>query len=457
MRNCILPILLLLIALGQLQAQGIVRIAEYKAALDTATGADYAELLYKIGHSYYATNPDSGLYWSQRAVVAGELFNVRGAHKYPLAVGVNLEMLTRNSEALEVYFRGLRQATIVKDTAIQAAYLNNIGIVYGQMGRWDEARPYFRRALAKYEALQLPNRIAQLQNSLGNTYFETMKFDSALVYYEPAVRFALSTGEPYNIASKTVNYSMALGEVGQPDSAVYYGELAFKGFREVGHTAGEITALLNLAELSRLNGQLEAAERYALQGQAMAKEANLSFEYGVSFKNLTQIYHDMGRWRAAFFADQTRDSLEAARRDGQGIDKLARLEAQHQVEVEQIREEQLARERQAKLQAERQRRNLLIDFTVVGVLLVLFLGLIANRRVKLPPYATRIVGFLLLIITIEFIIVLLDPIFEPIVGENHLYKLSINVLIALALLPFHQLGMRYLRRYMAQEVESANP
>ena len=85
------------------------------------------------------------------------------------------------------------------------------------------------------------------------------------------------------------------------------------------------------------------------------------------------------------------------------------------------------------------------------MLLLGFLGLIANRRVKLPRYATRIVGFLLLIIAIEFIIVLLDPLFEPLVGENHLYKLSINVLIALALLPFHQLGMRYLRRYMARE------
>ena len=110
MRYCLIPLFLLLLSLAPVKAQQPEEIPALKARLDSASGAAYAETLRDLGLAYYATDPDSGLFYSKRALVAGWHFNVDSLYEYAIPLGINLEMKSRYNTALSVYFNGMEQA-----------------------------------------------------------------------------------------------------------------------------------------------------------------------------------------------------------------------------------------------------------------------------------------------------------------------------------------------------------
>lgn len=161
-----------------------------------------------------------------------------------------------NAERILVAALAKAEALPQKDSAI-ALTANQLGEVFLESGKNEEAEPHFKRALEIWTRALGPDdsKCAETQNKLGLCYFRQGKPDEA----EQLFQYALDALEK---------------QKGQDDPAV-------------------ATALNNLAGVRKMRGDYDAAERLYLRSLAI-KEKTLSGnspELTRSVYNLARLYH----------------------------------------------------------------------------------------------------------------------------------------------------------------------
>jgi tetratricopeptide (TPR) repeat protein len=94
-------------------------------------------------------------------------------------------------EALPFVKRALasRERTLGTNHPDVAISLNNLGLLYYDQGKYDEALPVYQRALAIYEGASGPNHphVAIILNNLARLYYNQGKYDEALPLYQRAL------------------------------------------------------------------------------------------------------------------------------------------------------------------------------------------------------------------------------------------------------------------------------
>lgn len=118
----------------------------------------------------------------------------------------SLNEATNNlDKALEYYFEGIKkiEQQPVKGTKLVWIY-NNIGVVYGKKGNFEEAKKYFDMALAGSEGPEMIDVRLLTLNNLGLVYENLGKYDKALPYLDEAIKLAQDKNLPENFARLSV-------------------------------------------------------------------------------------------------------------------------------------------------------------------------------------------------------------------------------------------------------------
>ncbi|MBX2906358.1 MAG: tetratricopeptide repeat-containing sensor histidine kinase [Taibaiella sp.] len=115
------------------------------------------------------------------------------------------EAMNSLDKALEYYFAGIKyiEQQPVKGTKLVWIY-NNIGVVYGKKGNFEEARKYFEMALAGSEGPGTIDVRLLTLNNLGLVYENLGQYDKALPYLDEAIKLAQDKNLPENFARLSV-------------------------------------------------------------------------------------------------------------------------------------------------------------------------------------------------------------------------------------------------------------
>jgi tetratricopeptide (TPR) repeat protein len=134
---------------------------------------------------------------------------------------------------LEVTKRALQIELQLGDEDTQGICLNNVGSIYMEQGKYDEALTYFQRSLELQQKLKVPSDIARSSNNIGEAYLKMGKFDKAMDNYLQALQVARNAGDKYLVAETSASMAGLFEMQGRNGAALGAQQDALKNMQDL--------------------------------------------------------------------------------------------------------------------------------------------------------------------------------------------------------------------------------
>jgi len=425
------------------------RVDEQLAILDTAlSDAVRLEASISLAFGYRIVNPDSGVAAGERALLLAQaLADTAAMGKAHNALCLNHAKRGTLDKALEEGFQALQMRQALQDSLGVAGVYNNLAAIYRQQENHTRAIDFYRTGLTYLDSTDT-RRLGGFYNNLAIAFKELALYDSSEAYYRKSLRLKSDASTDAELALTMANMVALYNDMYQLDSALTYGQNSLKILREANDYNGVGVTAGMLARTYRLLGKLPQAEQMGELALSVADSTrSLSQQMG-AWEELHKIYAALGRYPEAYQAYRAYSSAKDSLLSISTLAKRSQLEAQHDWEVAQLlkqQEEEALAQKKAEAKA---RRNQSLYTIIAAFLLVGFVLVLVQRRAHFPPWLARGVAILVLLAALEFILVLTDPLMEPYVGDNPLWKLLANLGLALLLLPLHDQLLKWFQRRM---------
>ncbi|MBI4929456.1 MAG: tetratricopeptide repeat protein [Bacteroidetes bacterium] len=188
----------------------------------------------------------------------------------------------------------LRLSEKLYDKRGVASSLNNLGYVYANFGKMDEALEYYLKSMKIWEELDDKKGIATALNELGFIYDATGRRDKALESYEKSLTIRMKLGDKKDIGYSLNNIGVEYKIMGNLDKALVYFMQSLDAWESAKHIEGISTALNNIGFCYYIKNNLLDALQYYHKGLELQKEIRNMFGVGNSLNNIGAVYHKLG-------------------------------------------------------------------------------------------------------------------------------------------------------------------
>jgi len=236
-----------------------------------------------------------------------------------------LTLLRYLDDLLIVREAALAAARHAGDLAAEGRALTNLGIVYQELRRFEEAIPCFRQDIAICRETGDRRGEGQTLNNLGLAYEGLRRFEEAVGCYEDSLVICRETGDRHVEGQVLNNLGIAFKELRRLEEAIgcYQDSLAIK--RETGDRRSEGRTLNNLGNVYRDLRRFEEAIGCYQESLVICWETGDRYGEGQTLDNLGEACRDMRQPDQA--AVCWRDAA-AAMRDAGEYEEAGRLKQQ---------------------------------------------------------------------------------------------------------------------------------
>ncbi len=227
----------------------------------------------KLGSVFYARGnyAASQQYLFETYHFFHQVDSIRDLSKVCLAIGNNYSDQGNNSKAREYYDMAFKIAPPGDHTRIGA--LLNIGIMYKSTFP-DSALFYYRKAESLIDKYGNTQEKVRLQYNIANIYVEQKKLTLALANFRKVLALCRENTILSGVARAFYGISVTQIMMNNPDSAIYYGELALKTAASTGETRLEINAIDALADYHKAKGNLSKVVELYQRARSMNDSIN---------------------------------------------------------------------------------------------------------------------------------------------------------------------------------------
>ena len=227
--------------------------------------------------------------------------------------------------------------------------LNNIGVAYSRLGRYEQALEYLQQALAIHRKLGIfgnENTQATTLNNIGTAYLGLGLYEQALESFQEALTIQRARRNRPAEGTTLNNIGVAYLGLGQYEQSLESYQQALTIFKEVGARASESTSLSSIGTALFESNQLARAEAMlyeAITTLEPLRSSELSDEDRVSlFDTQVNVYKVLQQVLIA--QNKTKPALEVAERGRARIlaEVLATRLSERQVEEIVVRSPDLA-------------------------------------------------------------------------------------------------------------------
>jgi tetratricopeptide (TPR) repeat protein len=351
-----------------------------------------------------------------------------------------------HSQALKVSFELLKHYERLKDSRRIARTLSEISNAYDELENFDESLAYQKEAY--YRILQSTDKWLQLAiiNFVGYAYLQLHQLDSSLVFYQKANEMLNSWKDaPVDFRGFTmyglgrVNYLLGNVSIATP----YYYESIRCGQNDGAlNPFNLLLSYSGIAEIFEGRAMKDSALVFyqkALDSHPQVNRVKLNI-----YKRLIRMYDGVDNNMALKYF-----KLESALRDSL-LNARKIKEAQTLLYNERERQEEIL----IKQVEERKARRQNIQYGAIGVGTISFfvLFILLSRTIIVSTRAIRIFGIVGLLITFEFINLLIHPFLERITHHSPFLILIAMVCIAALIVPIHH----KLEKWMIRKLQENN-
>ena len=193
----------------------------------------------------------------------------------------------------------LEVARALGDRHGEAQTLVNLGLVYADQGRWEEAIACYEKALETFRALGDRHGEAKTLMGLGNVYQLQGRWEEAIACYEKALEIFHELGDRHGEGATLTNLGLVYADQGRWEEAIANYEKALETFRTLGDCHGEAQTLNNLGNVYRLQGRWEEAIAYYEKALEIFHELGDRHGEAQTLMGLGNVYAQQGRWEEA--------------------------------------------------------------------------------------------------------------------------------------------------------------
>jgi predicted ATPase/DNA-binding SARP family transcriptional activator len=169
-----------------------------------------------------------------------------------------------------------------------------IAATYGAARLPERAEPYFRQAIAQFEALDDVQGLSRTLCNLGYNHTLLAQYQQAQTHLERALRYVRQTGERLFEVDIHDNLAIALFELGRYEQAQRQWESALAVCHEIGYKRAEAYVTVGLGRLALAQGQLTQAQVRLRHAIALAEEVDQPRDRAQASGYLAQVQHLSG-------------------------------------------------------------------------------------------------------------------------------------------------------------------
>jgi two-component sensor histidine kinase len=199
-------------------------------SINTTLGLRYNEdkVWYYYGLLYRYTNKFdlSETYLNKYLEFHKRQGNKKGMAVANLARSYNFSNAGNYEESAKAIAASLKIYEELKDTTWVIVSMNKLGYLMAEIGNFEEAHRYLNKAISTAKLAEIPYEEQNAYNTKAVIFDKQDKLDSALLYYTKSYKIAKEVGDDNDFYTTTRNMSGIHRELGQLDSAAYYGQQA---------------------------------------------------------------------------------------------------------------------------------------------------------------------------------------------------------------------------------------
>jgi tetratricopeptide (TPR) repeat protein len=442
-----------LLILGMLCLVSVAR-AQHRAAdslrnllSQARTDTGYAGRVYLLtclAEQYLNNSLDTALLYSGQAYkLAKKTDDPDGLSRAANIIGTVYLKAGNYSKALEYYIQKLKVDEKWNSKEMLAIALMNIAVVHTKEGNYEKAIAYTFQCDSIIETYKLARWKIYTLFNLGDMYEKSGKLDAALSYTQKAYALALKESNIDFQAAAFNNLGNIYARIGITELAIQNYKFALPLLEQVGDYAFQAESAIGLARQYQLLMRNDSALKYGLLSYEISRQQgflNRQLEAGLF---LTQLYKLKKDIQSAFNYQEEalalNDSIFSK-------EKIAR--SQFLSMEEDLRQKDLAEKR-----AEAEKARIVqLQFLTIGLVLpiLFFITLyLSNRKIK--PRYIEFLGLVSLLLTFEYIMLLIHPLVARITHHLPFYQLLIFAAIASILTPAHHRIEQWLLKLLARK------
>lgn len=427
----ILLIGVLITCFSDLYAQNHLKIDSLQNRL-LHTKADTSKIvyLYEIALQYQQFNPDTTLLYALRSYNKSIRINyLDGISRSATIIG-NVYLNAGNyAKALEYFIEKLKAEEKRNNPEIQTIAIIQIATTYQFEGEYTLAASYALRADSIIDTNKLSRLKLYSLLNLGDLYEKSDNINLAMKY----------TQEANNLAIKNKNETLrgvVLNNLGNIYAKSGNAELAIQNYKnaipllvaESDELAIAETTLGLAKQYLRINA-LDSALLYGKDSYELSKKNGFLSKQLDACIFLTKYYKNKSDINNAFYYQEEEIMLKDSIYSKDRIAKSQLLTIEEELRQKEIEEKKIeeAHDRKIKLQ-----------YLTIAILLPIFFFVtvyLSNRKIR-PKYI-EFLGIVSLLLTFEYIMVILHPLVVSITHHLPFYQLLIFAVIASILTPLH--------------------
>ncbi len=399
-------------------------LAHYKKDTNTVN------TLLKIAYAYSYYHPDSAYYYgNQGMMLAKDLHFMKGEADGMIMMGDALIKMGNFPAALGLLLRGLKLSEQIRDQYdIEFAY-DDLGLLYSDEKDFDKANDYnFKSLYLSKNTHDKKVEIGAMQ-SIGNTYYEMDKLDSALKYLNDSYKAYIDLNDKTNIHFSQINLGEVYIKMKMDKIALMNYRLALPYITKNKISEALCETTLEMAGIFQRMNEPDSAIYYGKESLAIAQDYFFTSRQLDASIFLGSYYESAKISDSAFKYLKLTIALK---------DSIFNLENQKTIQnltfEENIRQEEMAT--QKKIAYENHIRNL--QLLAIGVFIpIFFMSVLFLSRTKVKPRVIEFLGILSLLLFFEFITDLIYPYISDLTNDRPIWEMLILVVIASMLEPMN--------------------
>lgn len=394
---------------------------------DTARANIYNQLSFL----YLNRNADTSLHYAQQAMTLAQT-----SHSVLLEsailnnIALVFQQIGDNVRALDFLLQSLKKAESINDRKRMSSAMLNIGNICSELGDKRGSMVYFRKALEIRQQLKDDRGVAACLLNIGDAYEKLDILDSARIFTIMANDLATRISHKALWGISTGNLGNIYVKRGEPAIAMSYYRSAIPVLMTAGNLASVCEFSLGIAGLFEKARQLDSAVHYGKFALQTAQKGSFLSAQLQASTFLADFYKELSNVDSAYqymiMMISTKDSIF-------NEEKVRQIQSLNLSEVV----------RQQKLEAEKwemaQERKLYIQYALTAIAIIGFgmVFFILSRSVIVNEKWVRFLGILSLLLVFEFINLVLHPLLANLTFHSPVFMLLIMVAIAALLIPIH--------------------
>lgn len=257
----------------------------------------YINVLLKFSTCFYAINPDSMLFYSQKAYGYAKSIHYEKGEAEGLSIsGYFYSLMGDYAQMLSYYQQAQLLAEKINEKRLAANMIRNIGLFYINTGKQEEALQHLQKAYGMMQEMKDSVGKAYLLVDMAAIYLQRHDHDKALALYREAMQ-VINDPNGYVAAFVRVDIGSVLCEKRQYKEALAYFQPSLQYYLHTNDKLGRMNTTNVMAKACRGLGQADIALNHALESFSLANELNHKEGIVNASESLTGLYEAKGDYR----------------------------------------------------------------------------------------------------------------------------------------------------------------